>query len=332
MKKPLPAALFQKYLSGQCTPDEEALIEEWYASFENEVDYTDSLSARQKQQLMDNIRQRISGSMTDRVASRGRVRQLSWAAVGIAASLLIAFGVMRHKRQSTISIATIASLDTVFSNASASISNNTLSDGSHVWLMPGARLSCRKGFAADRREVRLSGEAFFEVTKNPKRPFIIYSKNLVTKVWGTSFRVRDEQKLSFADVTVMTGKVSVKLVHPEGSSKKEVMLYPSQQVTYLKKEKTFTEQPKASMAAMAIWKKPDVSFNNRPLKEVIGVLNQCFQLHIVAADDKINNLLLTADLNGLNFPDIMQMLHKALDIDYTIDGQKVILKTSNNHN
>lgn len=81
---------------------------------------------------------------------------------------------------------------------------------------------------------------------------------------------------------------------------------------------------------MAIWKKPDVSFNNRPLKEVVAVLNKSFQLHITMSDDKINNLLLTADLNGLNFPDIMQMLHKALDIDYSIDGQNVILKANNN--
>lgn len=331
MKKTLPDSLFRKYITGECTLHEEALIEEWYASFENEEDYTDSLSQEQKQLLMDNIRRRVSGNLTDDKPSPGLVRQLVWPVAGIAASLLVLFGVMLHKRSVVTPATVVASLDTVFANTTAAIANNTLSDGSHVWLMPGAKLSCRKRFAADRREVNLSGEAFFEVTKNPQRPFIIYSKNLVTKVWGTSFRVRDAQELLFADVTVMTGKVSVKLVHPDGISKKEVMLYPSQRVTYLKKEKTFTQQPKANMAAMAIWKKPDVSFNNRPLKEVIGVLNQSFQLHIAASDDKINNLLLTADLNGLNFPDIMQMLHKALDIDYTIDGENVTLKTSKNH-
>lgn len=333
MKKTLPDSLFRKYLIGQCTPDEEALIQEWYASFENDNSYTDFLSAQQKQQLRDTIRRRISGNLITRephpARQNGRVRQLAWGITGIAASLLILFGIIRHKH-AIIANHVIASIDTVFSNPTTAISSNTLSDGSHIWLMPGAKLSCRKNFSVNRREVNLSGEAFFEVTKNPQRPFVIYSKNLVTKVWGTSFRVRDGQKLSFADVTVMTGKVSVKLLNPEGTLRKEIMLYPSQRVTYFKKEKTFTEQPKANMAAMAIWKKPDVSFNNRPLKEVVAVLNKSFQLHITMSDDKINNLLLTADLNGLNFPDIMQMLHKALDIDYSIDGQNVILKANNN--
>jgi len=328
----LPASLLQKYLSGQCTADEEALIEEWYASFDNDEDYTASLSATQKEQLRNTIRQRISGTVSveqQPVRQQPRIRRLVWGITGIAASILIIVGIIRYQYTAGPAIR-VADIDTLFNNNTTAITDNTLSDGSHVWLMPGAKLTCHKSFSANRREVNLSGEAFFEVTKNPQRPFIIYSKNLVTKVWGTSFRVRDEQKLTFADVTVLTGKVSVKLLHPQSRLNKEVMLYPSQRVTYIKKEQTFTAQPKANMTAMAIWKKPDVSFNNRPLKEVIGVLNQSFQLHITVADDKINNLLLTADLNGLNFPGIMQMLHKALDVDYTIEGQNVILKTSNN--
>ncbi len=335
MKEPLPASLFKKYVSGQSTPHEDVLIEEWYASFENAEDHTDSLSAEQKEQLRDTIRRRISGKLNDEprpVKQNARIKQLAWVITGVAASLLLVFGILHQKHVLAPTAAKIEAIDTTFANTSASITHNTLSDGSHVWLMPGAKLTCRKTFSANRREISLCGEAFFEVTKNPHRPFIIYSKNLVTKVWGTSFRVRDAQKLSFADVTVMTGKVSVKLLHPPAGLMREVMLYPSQRVTYLKKEQTFTAQQKSNMAAMSIWKKPDVSFNNQPLKEVIGVLNQFFQLHITVADDKINSLLLTADLNGLNFPEIMQMLHKALNVDYTIEGQNVILKQAITNN
>jgi len=343
MKKQLPVSLFRKYLSGQCTPEEEALIEEWYSSSENDEDYTTSISGQQKQQLKDNIRLSISGKILSATNEpvmpdkRSGVRQLIWAATGIAASLLIIFGVIRHERTSVNTSAAVNEAIAIF-NKTNTISETTLSDGSHVWMMPGASLQYHKLFSANRREVNLSGEAFFEVTKNPARPFIIYSRNLITKVWGTSFRVRDSKELSFADVTVMTGKVSVKLVHPEnfpkngdaGKNNNEVMIYPSQQVTYLKKDQSFTEKPKADMAAMLIWKKPDITFNNRPMREVIPVLNKTFNVNISTSENSINNLLLTADLNGLNFPEIMQMLHKALGVSYNINGQNIVLKTDDN--
>lgn len=326
--------MLEKYLSGRCTPDEEALIENWYASFENDEGYTEFLSEQDKQRLEDRMRQRIAGNILSNIAVpfTGKrhfgIRQLAWLTTGIAASMIILLAILWHKG-AAVKTPALANVAVTISNRSAAISEETLSDGSHIWLMPGATLAYHKYFSADRREVNLSGEAFFEVTKNPQRPFIIYSKNLITKVWGTSFRVRDSGRSSFADVTVMTGKVSVKLLHPEGTVRDEMMIYPSQQVVYLKKEKVFSEKPKANMAAMAIWEKPDISFSNRPIKEVIAVLNKSFQLHI-SADDKTNNLLLTADFNGLNFPEIMQMLHRALDISYDIHGQNVDLKTNDN--
>lgn len=343
MKKQLPASLLRKYLSGQCNPDEEALIEEWYASFENDEDYTSSVSEQQKQRLKDNIRQSISDKILTAANEpvvpnkRSKVRQLVWATVGIAAALLIMFAVIRHDRAPANTSVAVNEANSI-SNRTSTISETTLSDGSHVWMMPGASLQYHKLFSANRREVNLSGEAFFEVTKNPTRPFIIYSHNLITKVWGTSFRVRDSEGLSFADVTVMTGKVSVKLVHPDNfpkssdtrSNANEVMIYPSQQVTYLKQDKSFTEKPKADMAAMLIWKKPEITFNNRPMREVIPVLNKTFNINISTSEDNINSLLLTADLNGLNFPEIMQMLHKALGINYNINGQNIVLKADNN--
>jgi transmembrane sensor len=337
MKQSLPASLLSKYLSGQCTPHEEALIEEWYASFENDANYTDTISEQQKQQIKATIRQRIAVKQKAAlpVKAQGRVRSLVWAATGIAASLLVLFGVLRLEHPAVKNVI-VTNASITLTNITNTIAETTLSDGSHVWMMPGAVLKYHKYFSGNCRELNLSGEAFFEVTKNPARPFIIYSRNLITKVWGTSFRVRDSRYLKFADVTVMTGKVSVRLTHSEGFTKNpdarnpadEVMIYPLQQVTYLKKDQLFQKKPKADMEAMSIWKKPDISFNNEPLRDVIPVLNKTFNLNITASDNNINNLLLTADLTGLNFPQIMQMLHKALDIDYTINGPNVLLKTN----
>jgi transmembrane sensor len=335
MKRQLPAYLLKKYLKGQCTPEEELAVEEWYNSYENESDYLSAISALQKRRLKNRIRSRIDNVIGQGITRNHRLRYLAYAAPGIAACLVIALLFFRKSEQPAVA-------DTRFitvTNTTKNIHKQLLSDGSQVWMMPGACLKYSRAFTGNKREVTLTGESFFEVTKNPLKPFIIYSGNLVTKVWGTSFRVRDAKDLPYADVTVVTGKVSVKLLHPlffheqrksRANMAGEYMIYPNQQVTYLKKTKVFAEKPKPDMTALVIWKKASISFDNKPLDEVIPVLDKAYHVNIMATDNKINNYLLTADLNGMNFPEIMEILHKALDVDYEIKGQDVVLKEANN--
>jgi transmembrane sensor len=335
MKKPIPDYLLKKYLKGQCTPEEEATVEEWYNSFEDETDHVSTISAVRKRRLKNRIRSRIEHNIGEHHVKHLQLKHLVYTVSGIAAILLIAFLFFHKQVKSPRNDGQLVTIN----NTTKNISMQLLTDGSHVWMMPGAQLKYNRAFAGNTRQVSLSGEAFFEVTKNPAKPFIITSGNLITKVWGTSFRVRDAKDLSYADVTVLTGKVSVKLIHPNllhktssatTTSTDEVMIYPNQQVTYSKKEQLFNEQPKADMTALNIWKKTSLGFDNRPLKEVIPVLNKAFNVNITTADEKVDAYLLNADFNGLNFAEIMEILHKALDVTYEIHGQNVLLKEDNN--
>jgi len=333
MKKQIPAYLLKKYLKGQCTTDEELLVEDWYNSFEQNDDHVSAIHDIDKQELKHRIRSRIddriglSGPGTTR---RTNIYKLAYTLSGIAAIALIVLLILPKHRKNTLSGQELVTV----TNISRNIREQVLSDGSHVWLMPGARITYNRQFTGNTRAVGLTGESFFEVTKNPAKPFIITSGNLITKVWGTSFRIRDSGSLSYADVTVVTGKVSVRLAHPEAIGQQhksdEVMIYPNQQVTYLKKQQSFTPKPKADMQSLAIWKKPTMAFDNKPLKEVIPVLDKTFGLTIVAANDKISNYLLSADFTGMNFPQIMEIMHKALYVNYEIKGLQVILKEANN--
>jgi len=86
----------------------------------------------------------------------------------------------------------------------------TLSDGSSVLLQPNSKLSYPKIFTGNERKVYLSGEGFFEISKNPKKPFFVYANEIVTKVVGTSFRVKAYSDQPDVEVLVRTGKVRVK--------------------------------------------------------------------------------------------------------------------------
>jgi len=336
MSKQLPTYLLDKYLKGQCTPDEEVSVENWYNSFQDDSDYLSFVSSDERNELKNRIHNRIANNITPvkgiKSGKRKAFTYLAYSLSGIAATLIVCFILIRPAKYQANGIKLIT-----VTNNTKNIFEQVLSDGSCVWMMPGAKIKYPQTFTGNKREINLSGESFFEVTKNPAKPFIVYSGNLVTKVWGTSFRIRDSKELSYADVTVLTGKVSVKLLHtntsPNHSDFKainEVMIYPNQQVCYAKKQHIFKEQLKAQMQGLSTWKKESLSFDNMPVKDVIPVLNKAFNINISTADQKIDNYLLSADFNGLNFPEIMEMIHKALNVNYEISGKAVIIKETNN--
>lgn len=84
----------------------------------------------------------------------------------------------------------------------------TLADGTQVWLNAESRLEFPDHFTGDKREVRLQGEAYFEVKKDAKHPFIVYSDYLTTRVLGTAFNVRARSGKD-ASVTLVSGRVQV---------------------------------------------------------------------------------------------------------------------------
>ena len=85
----------------------------------------------------------------------------------------------------------------------------TLADGTQVWLNAESRLEFPDRFNGNTREVRLQGEAYFEVKKDAKRPFIVHSDYLTTRVLGTSFNMRARSRTD-ANVTLVSGRVQVK--------------------------------------------------------------------------------------------------------------------------
>lgn len=104
-----------------------------------------------------------------------------------------------------------------------------LADGTTVKLNSGSSLSYPEIFSDSNRYVELTGEAFFDVTKNPNKPFIIKTHNLTTKVLGTSFNIQGYASEENVSVSVLTGKVEV-----QGKKGPSAILLPDDRATYNK--------------------------------------------------------------------------------------------------
>lgn len=213
-----------------------------------------------------------------------------------------------------------------------------LPDGSQVTLAPKSRISYAQTFgSADTarngvtRDVYLLGEAFFQVTKNPHRPFRVFANEIVTKVLGTSFTVRSFEKDTTIQVTVRTGKVSVyaQAATPASSKMSEVILTPNQQLVY---ERTGQKFQKVLLSNPVMIVPPAVErslvYDDAPLDKVFGDLSKVYGINIVFDNELLKKCTVTADLSSEAFYQKLSLICSAIDAHYElIDGQVVIEST-----
>jgi ferric-dicitrate binding protein FerR (iron transport regulator) len=111
-------------------------------------------------------------------------------------------------------------------------SRSLLPDGTTVWLNAGSKLYYENDFTGTTREVRLEGEAFFDVVKQPDRPFIVHTSGIDIKVLGTAFNVKSYPEDKTVETTLYRG--SVRVFRHEDSEKKAIQLKPNEKLILAK--------------------------------------------------------------------------------------------------
>lgn len=209
------------------------------------------------------------------------------------------------------------------SNPNGIRSKILLPDSSIVYLGAGSTLSYPRKFASNIRDINLVGEAFFEVTKNPKKPFVIHTANIITQVLGTSFKV-DAFPGKPVRVLVSTGKVRVdrKLNNKLQSL---AVLLPGQMVTW-DEQSQLKKLGEIAVKDVSDWKTGRLVFKNTRLDEVTEILERWYNVEIkisknsMAAQQIRINLTTDVPLNKL-----IKILSVAGDFRYRIDKNQVYI-------
>jgi len=160
----------------------------------------------------------------------------------------------------------------------------TLNDGTIVWLNGNSQLTYPSSFSDDNRLVQLTGEAFFDVTKSPDKPFIIKTTKSKVTVLGTSFNVRSRIAENLTEVVVKTGKVRLE----NSAGDKKVELTPNQKGVHDLSTNTLIEMEENDMNEIA-WHSDKLIFMNTPLSEVIIDLERQFEVEITLKDATLNS-------------------------------------------
>lgn len=204
-----------------------------------------------------------------------------------------------------------------------------LSDGSIVKLEKNSRLKYPAEFGDSKREVHLEGGAFFEVQKNPKRPFLVFANGLVTRVLGTSFHVKAYQKDPNVTVAVRSGRVSVYADHrdiQQDPEAKGVVLTPNQQAVFQRNKaiisKIVVESPILLLPPAEIAR---FVFEEAPATEVFAALEKSYGIEVVFDEEVLKECTLTINLTDENLFQKLEVICKVLDARYKlIDGQVII--------
>lgn len=194
----------------------------------------------------------------------------------------------------------------------------TLADGSIVILNGKSELVYEKSFTGNERRVKLTGEAFFTITKNSAKPFIISVGKAEVKVLGTSFNVNASNK--HVEVLVETGKVQFSLAkEPNNKIILEKGDFGVLQEDFLKK----TTQNDENYLS---WKTQLMVFKAMSLKDVVKVINRTYQVNIEFNDTAIQNLPITTSFNQNPLTDVLENLCRAHNLTYEKNGHQILLK------
>lgn len=199
-------------------------------------------------------------------------------------------------------------------------SNLTLRDGSKVILNSGSRLRYVKNFESHQRMLELEGEGYFEVAKDPNRPFKVKTESVTTTALGTSFTIK-AYKNETLDISLLTGLVAIQV---EMEQPQQVQLEKGEALQVdLNKSKVFKTRfdEKKRMA----WTQRTILFEQTPIEEAIRVLENWYGVKIEVRNKPVKGVLLSGKFVDQTLKRVLEGLSYSARFEFQIAKDRVTL-------
>lgn len=305
--------LLNRYYNKKANETESALVDAWYKSYQS-LEEDVQVYSLQKQEAKKTLKKHFQES------NLKSPKILNLLFFKIAASVIIISTICIYTGQKLKS----STKKITYSFVSArvgQIKKVTLPDSSVVWLNAASNLRVSSNFNEETREVFLDeGEAYFEVTKNPDKPFIVTSPKLKVQVLGTSFDVDAYQANGATKVSVSTGRVKV-----NNANKNLAILTSKQGLTFDNKTGEYI-QTEVDINQFIAWKDGKFYFNQASFNTLSLTLKNNFKIDLIAGKPEVKNYLftlhLTSDMTKQQVVNLVSAIH---DSSYRKEGNSMIL-------
>lgn len=330
-KHELDIELLRKYFQKRCDQGERELIKSWFSDIGYEGRLRSLLGEHWEEialesqdydfdtdRLLDLLHHKIHLDSYKKSRSvpfyRKAYRQLS----KIAAVLLLPLMVISTLYFVTDSRFFAKGEKSVYAEICSPLAARTrfeLPDGSTGWLNSGSTLKFPVKFSGSQRKVELSGEGFFNVVKDSKKPFIVNASGFDIVALGTSFNVMAYPDDEIFNITQESGKVSVERTEKNGEPKKLTELKPGQQFNFSPKT-GIAGVKKVVPAKYTSWKEGKLVFRNDSMHEVARRISRWYNVEINIKGDELKNYTFRATFENESFTEVLKLLKASSPIDY----------------
>ncbi|WP_335965409.1 FecR family protein [Galbibacter sp. PAP.153] len=312
MKKEELWLLIEKYADGKCNREEEIFVETYFENCqENNIQLPEEAAI---------IKSRMYGQIKKTIQKRARNLKLQKQRkvfLKIVAALLFIIGCgtvykLLNKQEFYTETTALGEKKTI-----------SLPDGSVVSLNSATVLSYSSGFNEKNREVTLSGEAYFEVTHNKEKPFIVHTKHLNTKVLGTSFNINAYNGNHNAKVSVTTGKVNV---YNTGAVNE--LLIKNEQLSYNIPNQKYKKEHRNSANDIA-WKDNVILLDDIDLETASKILEKWFNVSIAIEGEGLKSKRIFGKYKNPILDDVLESLEFSIGIKALSTNNQIIIKKKN---
>ena len=224
-----------------------------------------------------------------------------------------------------------------------------LPDGSQVWLNAGSNLDYNNSvYNKDLREVTLNGEAYFDVTKNADKPFIIHTKKMDVKVIGTVFNVRSYNDEKTAEASLIKGSIEVTL---KDRKDQKIVLKPNEKISIAteggeaslsKPEKTTAVKNSRSIPQILVkelkpsirydniipeiaWTQNKLFFEDESLENIAPMMERWFGKKVVIANTSLKNLHYYGNFENETMDEVLSYLKLSKPFNFKIEHDSVVI-------
>ena len=315
------------FINGECTSDEKQEVESWIKDNNEEYNriryiWKKSQTTISREEInMEDAWEKINPEKRTRMHQRrsGTIVFKQIARIAAVLIILVSIGYFLYQIGRTSQKMTLVEI----TSGSDVPSQHTLPDGSSIWLNANSSLRYPKKFGKV-RDVYLTGEAYFEVIRNPDMPFEVHSGNTVTKVLGTSFNIDAKNIEEKIQIDVVSGKV---IFFEKEKEDNGVILLKGDQAIFNTVQAKITQQESDNKNFMA-WKTHQLRFDKTPLYEVCKVLSEYYNVNFIADSNLLVNKNLSAVFKNKSLDDVLKVMEITLDIRAVSDDETIILSIS----
>jgi transmembrane sensor len=338
--------LILKVLTNQATPDEYIILDEWvkqsddnkrfFLRFRN-VWLASSQAVKHDKgaisKALENVNKKIKSSHSDEtsitVTRNFRDEKKSYTYyLRTAALWILLTGVGAVFSMLFVKPARILNLNSEVSVMAprGSKALTTLPDGTVVWLNAGSKLEYQISDEKPVREVSLEGEAFFNVSKDPRHPFTVNAGEMIIKAYGTEFNVKAYPEEKEVETTLVKGSISVEIKNKPSN---KTLLKPNEQAIYYRptseRSENFLVTKGIDPSIYTLWINDRLQIRGETLYDLAVILERKYDVTIHFDDNSLKDLRFTGIIENETIEQILELIKISSKVDYRIDGRKIML-------